>query len=293
MVLVLGSPAGSPAAPQTSPVCGNARVEAPETCDDANARDGDGCSALCRLENRPPDCRGAAASLDELWPPNHRLAPVSIEGLSDPDGDGLAVTVTGVTQDEPLVGTGDGNTCPDATGVGTDVAALRMERSAEGDGRVYRVRFRADDGRGGTCAGVVLVCVRHDQRPGGACGDQGPLVDSTAGAADPCEGGVCDVEDCLPSAEDLEPAACSEDSVPRIVSRRVSRAGDLLARAGAASRRLLAERLGQKAARHLRRSALDATRAATRGRLSTACARALEQRLAASGACTACRSGVE
>jgi cysteine-rich repeat protein len=32
------------------PVCGNRAVEPPETCDDGNTEDGDGCSADCRLE---------------------------------------------------------------------------------------------------------------------------------------------------------------------------------------------------------------------------------------------------
>ncbi len=32
------------------PVCGNRVVEPPETCDDGNTEDGDGCSADCRLE---------------------------------------------------------------------------------------------------------------------------------------------------------------------------------------------------------------------------------------------------
>ena len=32
------------------PICGNARIEEPETCDDGNRDDGDGCSRSCRLE---------------------------------------------------------------------------------------------------------------------------------------------------------------------------------------------------------------------------------------------------
>ena len=59
-------------------------------------------------------------------------------------------------------------------------ALLRAERSGTGDGRVYHVTFRADDGQGGTCEGTVTVCVPHDQRPGHVCGDQGSLVDSTS-----------------------------------------------------------------------------------------------------------------
>ena len=32
------------------PVCGDGDIEPPETCDDGNREDGDGCSAICQLE---------------------------------------------------------------------------------------------------------------------------------------------------------------------------------------------------------------------------------------------------
>ena len=54
-----------------------------------------------------------------------------------------------------------------------------------GNGRVYHVAFSADDGEGGQCAGEVLVCVPHDQRPGHACIDEGPLHDSAGPCAAP------------------------------------------------------------------------------------------------------------
>ena len=67
--------------------------------------------------------------------------------------------------------------------VGSDFASVRVERAGTpklpGDGRVYHIGFAADDGEGGACQGNVTVCVPHDQRPGHACGDQGPLFDST------------------------------------------------------------------------------------------------------------------
>lgn len=135
------------------------------------------------ITNRPPDCSGAAPSLAELWPPNHKFRGVAVEGVTDPDGDPVTVTVIGVRQDEPLDGLGDGNTCPDASGVGTSTANLRVERTGDpnvpGDGRVYHVAFSASDGRGGSCTGEVTVCVPHDQRPGHVCVDGGPLFDST------------------------------------------------------------------------------------------------------------------
>jgi hypothetical protein len=38
-------------------------------------------------QNRPPDCSGAHAKNPVLWPPDHKLEPVEIEGVTDPDGD--------------------------------------------------------------------------------------------------------------------------------------------------------------------------------------------------------------
>lgn len=133
--------------------------------------------------NEPPDCRKAVASAAELWPPNHKFVDVSVKGVTDPDGDSVNITITGIFQDEPIDGLGDGDTCPDAAGVGESTASLRVERAGTpwvpGDGRVYHVSFTADDGNGGRCSGTVTVCVPHDQRPGHVCVDQGPLVNST------------------------------------------------------------------------------------------------------------------
>jgi hypothetical protein len=122
--------------------------------------------------NRPPDCSAAVPSVSRLWPANHRMVPVAITGVTDPDGDPVALQVTQVSQDEPVNATGDGNTCPDASGVGTDTANLRAERSGNGDGRVYHVQFTASDGSGGSCTGEVTVCVPHSAS--GSCADQGP-----------------------------------------------------------------------------------------------------------------------
>jgi hypothetical protein len=138
---------------------------------------------LTLITNRPPDCTNAAPDPDTLWPPNHKFREVAVLGVVDPDGDPVAITITSISQDEPLNGLGAGNTCPDGTGVGTDIASVRAERSGTkkvpGDGRVYHIGFNADDGQGGSCDGVVTVCVPHDQRLGHVCLDQGPIFDST------------------------------------------------------------------------------------------------------------------
>jgi PKD domain len=125
----------------------------------------------------PPDCGLAQVSPAFLWPPDHKLVAVIIGGVSDPDNDQLTLAVTGVRQDEPIQGQGDGDTSPDAVLQG-DKVLLRTERSGTGNGRVYRVNFTADDGHGGSCTGAVTVCVPHDRKPG-TCIDDGPQYDST------------------------------------------------------------------------------------------------------------------
>jgi cysteine-rich repeat protein len=166
-------------------ICGDGIVDPPEECDDGNTDDGDGCSSICELENQSPDCADAHASMDELWPPNHKYVDITIMGVTDPDGYPLTITIDGITQDEPVDAFGDGNTSPDGTGVGTDTASVRAERQGGGNGRVYEISFTGVDDFEAACTGAVQVCVPHDQRPGHICIDDGQNYDSTATEAAP------------------------------------------------------------------------------------------------------------
>jgi hypothetical protein len=114
-----------------------------------------------RIPNNQPICDAAYASPLRLWPPNHKFEPVEVLGVIDPDGDALAINVGSVVQDEPVDSEGDGSFTPDAVIEGGAVT-LRAERMGGGDGRVYRLTFRADDGHGGLCKGSVDVGVPHD-----------------------------------------------------------------------------------------------------------------------------------
>ena len=135
--------------------------------------------------NQPPDCSGAAPSVAEIWPPNHKFVGVNIVGVTDPDGDPVTITVTKITQDEPLNTFGDGNFEPDGGGLGTSTAQVRAERSGSkkvpGNGRVYEISFTAEDGNGGKCSASVTVCVPHDQRKGHVCIDDGQDFNSVTG----------------------------------------------------------------------------------------------------------------
>jgi hypothetical protein len=128
--------------------------------------------------NSPPDCSAVAPSTASLWPPDHTLRSVTLSGASDPDGDAVALSITGVTQDEPVNGTGDGDTSPDAAlGPASNEVQVRAERSGTGDGRVYRLAFTVTDGDA-SCSGVALVGVPDDRRPGGAAIDSGVSFNS-------------------------------------------------------------------------------------------------------------------
>jgi hypothetical protein len=88
--------------------------------------------------NRASVCSGATVDTTTLWPPDHTLRNITISDVTDPDqGDTVTINVTGVTQDKPVNGLGDGDTGPDAiTTVTSNVAKARAERSGTADGRV-------------------------------------------------------------------------------------------------------------------------------------------------------------
>jgi streptogramin lyase len=137
---------------------------------------------LTILANQPPDCSAAYPSVTTIWPPNHQFVPIDVLGVSDPDGDVVTITVTGIRQDEPVDTYGDGRFVPDGQGVGTTTAAVRAERSGTnkvpGNGRAYHIYFSGVDPYGYSCEGQTVVGVPHNV--GRPVVDDGPLYDSTA-----------------------------------------------------------------------------------------------------------------
>ena len=127
--------------------------------------------------NEPPDCSTASPNPTFLWPPNNDFAPVSVMGVTDPDGDPVIITITGVFQDE-RVGRAKSSS-PDARILGPNLVKLRIERDGNGDGRVYHVYFTASDGNDSCSGHVRLGVVTHDQSNDLDTIDGGPLYDST------------------------------------------------------------------------------------------------------------------
>ena len=129
--------------------------------------------------NRAPDCTNVQPSLQTLNATG-KLIKVSLSGATDPDpGDTLTYMITGVTQDEPVIGP-PGTTNPDAMKASdTNAVLLRAELDPRGDGRVYEISFRVDDSAGDSCEGSVFVSV--PRKKGEAATDSGQAFDSITG----------------------------------------------------------------------------------------------------------------
>lgn len=113
--------------------------------------------------NDPPACELARPSVASLWPPNHKMLPVTIDGVSDTDSiyKDVVMVIDSVTLDEPVVGRGSGHSSPDAVIqdlTPSDSVLLRAERRKHGNGRVYQVNFTASDGFE-SCTGQIRVTV--------------------------------------------------------------------------------------------------------------------------------------
>ncbi|MCH7974028.1 MAG: T9SS type A sorting domain-containing protein [Bacteroidetes bacterium] len=146
------------------------------------------------VTNEPPNCTDAFPSISQIWPPNHKMIDIQINGVTDPDGDPVTITITKITQDEPLNTFGDGNFDPDGSGIGTSVAQVRAERTGTkkvpGNGRVYRIWYTASDGKGGECKSSVVVCVPHDKGKSSVCIDDGQRYNSVTGELEIIPSGI-------------------------------------------------------------------------------------------------------
>jgi hypothetical protein len=104
---------------------------------------------------------GGTANPNSLWPPNHKMVPVTVT-YSISGGCGTAAcTITSVTSNEPINGLGDGDASPDWTIVDAHHVNLRAERSGTGSGRIYTITITCTDGGGHTALKTVQVTVAH------------------------------------------------------------------------------------------------------------------------------------
>jgi hypothetical protein len=119
--------------------------------------------ATAVVDTTPPTL-SLVASPATLWPPNHKMVPITVTVQStDVCDDTPTIRLVSITSNETADAPGSGNTGPDVEGAdfGTDDRQffLRAERSGGGNGRTYRITYSAEDGSGNVTQRVVTVVV--------------------------------------------------------------------------------------------------------------------------------------
>ncbi len=115
-------------------------------------------------DTTPPDVITISATPNVLWPPNHKMASVTLNvSISDNCDPNPSAQIIHVNSNEPENGLGDGDTAPDWEITGDLAVNLRAERSGKGTGRVYTITVRCEDQAGNFSDRQVTVAVPHDQ----------------------------------------------------------------------------------------------------------------------------------
>jgi len=129
------------------------------------------------VDTTPPEITLLEPDPSVLWPPNHKFVEVMIMGSALDNCDaGLAIDISDVSVEVIDAEGGDGGPAHDpdyeilAAGMEdggiTIIVALRAERSAHGDGRIYRITVCVTDASGNISTTTVDVTVPHDQGKG-------------------------------------------------------------------------------------------------------------------------------
>jgi hypothetical protein len=128
--------------------------------------DSKGASSQCVatvtvVDNTPPTITGISANPSVLWPPNHEMVNVTVNySVSDNCTPSAAITCAlSVSSNEPVNGTGDGDTAPDWEIIDAHHVRLRAERAGNGNGRVYTITITCADGNGNSSVKTVTVSV--------------------------------------------------------------------------------------------------------------------------------------
>ncbi|HTL57314.1 MAG TPA: CHRD domain-containing protein [Candidatus Limnocylindrales bacterium] len=116
------------------------------------------------VDTTPPVIVSATPNPAKLWPPNHKLVPVTIQAQVTDTCSTTTWKIVRVSSNEPVNGHGDGNTSPDWVITGNHTVKLRAERSGQGSGRVYTISLQAKDAAGNLSdIKRVTVSVPHSQ----------------------------------------------------------------------------------------------------------------------------------
>jgi len=131
---------------------------------DAAGNVGDASFTVTVVDTTAPNIASVTPSSRSLWPPNHRLVPISVAVDSTDAVSAPVCSITGVTSSEPDNGLGDGDTASDIQDVSGLSVKLRAERAGGGDGRTYIIAINCVDAAGNASQSRTTVWVAANQR---------------------------------------------------------------------------------------------------------------------------------
>jgi hypothetical protein len=109
------------------------------------------------VDTTAPVITALTASPNSLWPPNHKMAAVSVTPAVGDACGATSCRIVSISVNQPA-------DASDWAITGPLSASLRAERSGSGGDRVYTLAVQCSDGSGNTSAArTVAVTVPHDQ----------------------------------------------------------------------------------------------------------------------------------
>jgi len=110
------------------------------------------------VDQTGPSLTGLAASPASLWPPNHKMVPVTINYGQSDNCPGSVSCVLSVSSNEA-----SNNNEPDWIVVDAHHVLLRSEREGSGPGRTYTITLTCTDAANNVTVKTATVLVPHDQ----------------------------------------------------------------------------------------------------------------------------------
>jgi uncharacterized repeat protein (TIGR01451 family) len=118
---------------------------------------------MTTASNPPPNITDVSVNKPELWPPDHKLVNITVN-YKVTDNCGPVTRVLSVKSNEPINGTGDGDTSPDWVVLDANQIRLRAERAGTGAGRIYTITITATDSAGYSSTRTVTVKVPKSRK---------------------------------------------------------------------------------------------------------------------------------
>lgn len=133
------------------------------TAQDAAGNATSGSFSITVQDTTAPVISSLSASNATLWPPNHKMVPISLTPLASDAVGVVSLKIISATSSEPDNGLGDGDTEGDIEITGALTLNLRAERGGKGQGRVYTVTVEAHDAAGNASTRSVTISVPKNQ----------------------------------------------------------------------------------------------------------------------------------